>query len=219
MNPITQLHRQLSLNGPRATARALVGKLWRMVTPAKPDPWLAFDRGYGIDTTGTEVPDENDCVGDNWLSGQRYQGCNPDNLRAALHGLKLNWHDKATFVDLGSGKGRALIVASSFPFIRVRGVEYSRKLHDAAMSNIWLARLENVTSECADASTVIYSNGPQVVFMYNPFGRELMYKVIENIHCHPYPVTIIYMGTLCADMFGAFFTPVSSDGWTHVFKK
>ncbi len=222
MNILTQLHRQLSLNGPRNTAKAIAGKLWRMVTPPKPDPWLAFDRLYGIDTSGTEVPDENDCVGDNWMSGQRYQGCNPENLQRALHSLKLNWPDKATFVDLGSGKGRALFVASSFPFAHVRGVEYSHKLHQAALHNIALTVLDNVTSECADASTATFTEGPQVVFCYNAFGSEIMAKVINNLLKHSYPVTFIYMGkedTGNPALLRAAFKEVSDDGWTHIFKK
>jgi hypothetical protein len=40
------------------------------------------------------------------------------------------------FVDMGSGKGRALLVASEFPFAKIVGVELSQHLHQIAEENI-----------------------------------------------------------------------------------
>jgi len=41
-----------------------------------------------------------------------------------------------TFVDLGSGKGRVLLMASHYPFKRIIGVEFIPELHQVAQENI-----------------------------------------------------------------------------------
>ncbi len=41
-----------------------------------------------------------------------------------------------TFIDLGSGKGRVLLMASEYPFQKIIGVEFMPELHRAAQKNI-----------------------------------------------------------------------------------
>ena len=41
-----------------------------------------------------------------------------------------------TFIDLGSGKGRVLLMASDYPFKKIIGVEFMPELHRAAQENI-----------------------------------------------------------------------------------
>ncbi|QDT37699.1 class I SAM-dependent methyltransferase [Stratiformator vulcanicus] len=45
-------------------------------------------------------------------------------------------YEQFSFVDLGSGKGRVLLMASEFPFREVVGVELSSQLHEIAANNI-----------------------------------------------------------------------------------
>jgi predicted RNA methylase len=59
----------------------------------------------------------------------------------ALNSLQLQWEDFA-FIDLGSGKGRTLLLAAEYPFERVIGVEYCPQLNEVARSNIPKLRLE-----------------------------------------------------------------------------
>lgn len=222
MNLATQLHRQLVLNGPRATAKAAFGKVCRIFSRPKPDPWLAFDRLHNIDTSGTEIPDKADCVGDNWMQGQRYQGCNPDNLAKVLR--ELGPYDNKTFIDMGSGKGRALVVAAMFPFNWIVGVEYSQELNRIATDNVWRAGFGGlpITICTMDAAKYVLPPTECVIHFYNPFGEELMDRVLANIKASwrecPRKITLIYQGELCADLFNQHFRRVGGDSWVGVWE-
>jgi predicted RNA methylase len=45
-------------------------------------------------------------------------------------------HGETTFVDIGSGKGRALIIAAEYAFKRIIGVEYSPSLATICRRNL-----------------------------------------------------------------------------------
>src|SRR5262245_54030407 len=90
-----------------------------------------FDLKYGVDTSGRVVPAESDVVGSNWIHGAKYDAEDATALDEILSELPIRY-DHFTFVDLGSGKGRAVLVASRFPFKRVMGVEYSKTLNEIA---------------------------------------------------------------------------------------
>jgi SAM-dependent methyltransferase len=82
------------------------------------------------------------------------------------------------FVDIGSGLGRALLVASEYPFRRVLGYEISPALHRGAIRNI--ESLQEAGRACAqavsingDAVAADWPSGRCVFFMFNSFDREL----------------------------------------------
>jgi predicted RNA methylase len=81
--------------------------------------------------------------------------------------------NETTFVDLVSGKGRALIVAAFYPFARIIGVEYSPQL-----TAIWRQNLQKlgVADKCevisADAADYQFPDGTLLVFLYNPFDLQ-----------------------------------------------
>jgi SAM-dependent methyltransferase len=87
-----------------------------------------------------------------------------------------------TFLDFGSGKGRALFLAAARPFRRIIGIEISPELHRIALSNI--ARFPSaspIDSILADAALVPIPAGPLIAFFYNPFGAGTMSKVLRNL--------------------------------------
>jgi hypothetical protein len=90
------------------------------------------------------------------------------------------------FVDLGSGKGRALLVASELPFAKIIGVELSRELHRIAEQN--LGRYRSASQRCTtfslycmNASEYTFGPEPLVLFLSNPFGRETIRRVLANL--------------------------------------
>jgi SAM-dependent methyltransferase len=89
------------------------------------------------------------------------------------------------FLDYGSGLGNVLLMAATFPFREVIGVEYSQKLHDAAAQIIRQAesrlKCRNIQLVVADASTYDLPNDVTVIYFFNPFRGLLLRKVIENI--------------------------------------
>jgi hypothetical protein len=91
-----------------------------------------------------------------------------------------------TFVDLGSGKGRALLMASDYPFRRIVGVELLPALHRTAEENLAHYHSDSqkcfaVESVCADAITFRLPAGPLVVYLFNPFPQSGLRRAIENL--------------------------------------
>lgn len=221
MNLVSTLRRQLAINGVGGTISTVAGRVARAFKPAEPDPWIEFDRRHGADTCGKVLPQQDSVVGVNWMHGQRYQGCNPDVLAEKLKRLPIG--SDTTFIDFGSGKGRALIVAAGFRFGRVIGVEYCEQLHEVAQANLRKLGDERVVSIHADATQFKLPVTPLVLFLYNPFGPELMQQLITNVRlshkASPRPIQVIYMGTLCRDQWMAvdFLHAVDEDGWTTVW--
>ena len=90
------------------------------------------------------------------------------------------------FVDYGSGKGRALLVASDFPFEVIRGVEFSQDLHAIAQENIhrYLNPKQvcrNIESVYGDAIEFAPAEISTVHFFYSPFRQNVMQAVCKNI--------------------------------------
>jgi hypothetical protein len=98
---------------------------------------------------------------------------------------------------LGSGKGRALLVASRFPFKKIVGVELSHQLHRTANRNIevfhadW-QRCTNLISVCENAATFELPKDNLVVYLYNPFDEHVLSTVVSRLEhsLSQYPRTI-----------------------------
>ena len=97
----------------------------------------------------------------------------------------------ATFVDLGCGRGRALVLAARSGFRRVIGVELDEELVADARNNLalWTARKRNgatpstdLTVEHEDAAAFAPPPGPLLVFLFNSFGPETLRRVLETLH-------------------------------------
>lgn len=157
-------------------AQAFYGSGWDRVHP--------FDLVHGTDTSGFVSAGE--LPADEAASAHAvcYAGSQPSLVRLALASLPPV--DTCTFVDLGCGKGRALLVASEFPFRDILGVELSAPLARVACRNAALVarRFPQRTAICVavdDASTFPLPAGDLVLFLYHPFGAELVAKVVEGI--------------------------------------
>lgn len=115
-----------------------------------------FDRRFGIDTTGTIDLNSLQIQSDNWFYGRHYSPTPSDAVPRIIGDLPIR-HEDFVFVDLGSGKGRVLLLASEFPFKKVIGVEFSPELHAIAEQNIRSYRSESqkcraVECICQDAT-------------------------------------------------------------------
>jgi SAM-dependent methyltransferase len=168
----------------------------------------AWDAALGVDTDGIIPPEALDVAATGTPLGTRYQpiGVNFDPagvLRAA--GVAPSG---TTFIDLGSGKGRALLMAAMLPFARIVGVEYSPELHAIADRNRAAAPGEDrIELRCLDARAYEFPPGPLVIFLYNPFGPVILGPVIANLRRSleedPRPVAIIYVTPEHADLWDA----------------
>ena len=109
-----------------------------------------------------------------------------------------------TFVDVGSGKGKLLLLASRFPFVESIGIEYTRGLHQTAMENIRKFKRRsnthlNISSVHADALEWEMPNRPAVYFVYNAFDYETTNAFFAKLEKHILKTkvsTIIIYGNL-----------------------
>ncbi len=93
--------------------------------------------------------------------------------------------DQYTFIDLGAGMGRALLLASAYPFRAVFGVEMHPTLARIARKNISLWRAAGrvpipVRMFCRDALEFPLPAGPCVAFLFNPFGGPVLRRLLRT---------------------------------------
>jgi SAM-dependent methyltransferase len=104
-----------------------------------------FDWKFGVDTDGSIPLTKLDIESPNKVYGANYGATRPDIFWEAIENLKINYQD-FIFLDLGSGKGRVVLLASELPFKEIIGVEFSPELNDIAEVNI--RKYESPTQRC-----------------------------------------------------------------------
>jgi SAM-dependent methyltransferase len=145
----------------------------------------AFDRQLGVETSGIVRLHELAFESEHKDLGARYQATAPDAFARTMEEVELAGGE-LTFVDLGAGKGRALLLASRLPFRRLVGVEFSPELTAVGERNVasWRARTPGcpeIELRCQDAATYDFPDEPLLVYMYNPFEEPLMLEVLGNL--------------------------------------
>ncbi len=116
------------------------------------------------------------------------------------------------FIDLGSGKGRTLLMASDYPFCRVVGVELLPALNLIAQENLNKYRSDAqkcfaIESTCADAAGFDFPGEPIVLFLFNPFPESGLRRVIANLEQslreYPRKVYVLYHNPLLEHVLSA----------------
>jgi SAM-dependent methyltransferase len=112
------------------------------------------------------------------------------------------------FVDVGAGKGRALLLAAELPFRKFIGVELSEELARIAQRNVarWslVTRPKvNIRVVNGDAATFRWPRTPLLVYLYNPFACTLIAQMAENLGAAAGSgsglVDLIYVNPTCTD--------------------
>jgi SAM-dependent methyltransferase len=148
---------------------------------------VAWDARLGIETESRISASELDVdvKSIKWAQGNRYEPSSVDAFREMMDALKIDF-EQYEFVDLGSGKGRTLILATEYGFRKITGVEYAKNLHDVASRNIEklkgkIRNWENVVAVHLDATKFAIPNEPVVLYMFNPFSLGPMKTIVRNI--------------------------------------
>lgn len=126
-------------------------------------------------------------------------------MMAALSAhARFDFHDY-TFIDLGSGKGRTLLMASDYPFRRILGVELLPALNQIARANLTQYRGESqkcfaLESFCGDATEFAFPAEPLALFLFNPFPETGLRRVVANLERslreHPRRAYVLYHNPL-----------------------
>ena len=120
--------------------------------------------------------------------------------RRALKSLPILNHSGYTFIDIGSGRGRALFVAAEYPFRRIEGVEFATELHVQARENVLAfrgVRRKCTRIECVNMNAIDYPFPDEnlVVYLFNPFDSRVMEKVLSNLETslenHPRDIFLV----------------------------
>jgi hypothetical protein len=164
-----------------------------------------FDRTHLVHTDGEyegvtylsdlKIPSQN------WIEGTNYVPIAPEVFNCVLSRLDIRW-EGYTFIDYGSGKGRALLLASEYPFKEIIGLEFSPELHHAAETNIRLYRsrsqkCRNIQSLNIDFTQFVLPKEPLLLFFNHPCRERVLHEVVKRIGefllTSPYPLYLVYL--------------------------
>ena len=133
-----------------------------------------------------------------------YQPTDPALFREMMSALPIQF-DKFTFIDLGSGKGRTLLMASEYPFQKIIGVELLPELHQVAQENLRLYQSESqkcfaLESVCGNATTFPFPAEPLVLYLFNPLPesglRQMLANLDRSLAANPRPAYVLYHNPL-----------------------
>lgn len=99
------------------------------------------------------------------------------------------------FLDVGCGKGYVLWQAAMHGFSVVSGIEYDEKLFAICLRNLRrLGLADRIHPVCADACSFDGYGQYDVFYFFNPFGAEVLQKVMEEIiaQCAGREVMLLY---------------------------
>ena len=146
-----------------------------------------FDADHGVTTEALVFLGELDpeAIGPSLQYATHYEAT-PVAEAEALIGSSPLTPAQATFVDLGAGMGRVVLLAARRPFRSVIGVEISPALVEIARENLSTARdpkriARDVKMVRADAADYAFPRGDLVVYMYNPFRGPVLDRVLTNL--------------------------------------
>ncbi len=183
-----------------AYVQRLVGEMFEAARPRSD-----FDRRHGVQTDsdrGETTPLRTLRIPSaNWIQGEDYSPVDPERFRAALSALRVPLDDY-TFVDFGSGKGRAVLLASEYSFRELVGIDFSPELTSIAERN-WSVyqspkrRCATARFVCQDFMNYEIPDSPSVLYFYHPCGEALLKKVVAKTADvagrHATPVAIVYV--------------------------
>jgi SAM-dependent methyltransferase len=195
-----KVRQALQRDGFRATLRKSLADLLRLTRGAGPDE---FDRRHGTDTGRSEPLWKFHVPSPNARFGIRYEASDEEDLIEAIGLLPENPRD-FTFIDLGCGKGRTLLVASALGFRQVVGVDFVAELVEIARANLAKMGVANADVLYGDAADFDFPDGGLVVYLGNPFTQEVMRRVIAHLQkAGGRPLYVIYKVPKCSDVLDA----------------
>jgi SAM-dependent methyltransferase len=166
-----------------------------------------YDFDHRVDTTWATVSFRTRLR--ELISGAQYQASEPELFHSILQALPAS-PKGLTFIDLGSGKGRTLLMASDYAFRRIIGVELLDELHQIAKRNIATYHPEqqrcfDIEASSGDAREFQFPPEPFVLYLFNPFPDYVLQTVLENLResvaSLPREVYVIYHNLVHEDVF------------------
>lgn len=186
-----RLERSLKQRGVAGSLRHYAVRAYRIVRPQKLKPH-PFDLKYGVHTNAYIEGSELGTGHEHDIYNVCYYPSPPSVIQGSIEAWQSSLLPSDppvsdfTCFDLGAGMGRAVMVASFFPFKKVIGIEMNAGLTEEAHRNfaIWLKTpracndLDVVTS---DATEYPWPNAPLMIYMFNPFEEPVVLRLLASL--------------------------------------
>jgi SAM-dependent methyltransferase len=170
------------------TARIFAKALWEFARDSTPSRQkqrfgdIDFDWDFRMDTTSARVGWRERLLGE---LHSLYQPTEPAPFREMISRLPVNLCE-FTFIDIGSGKGRVLLMAANYPFRRIIGLELLPALHSIALQN--LARYKSQTQQCfriepvcCDACDFELPLEPLLLYFFHPLSQPDLHRFLAHL--------------------------------------
>lgn len=210
-------HEQTRVRGSTGAASLLIRELFgflRDSTPARRRSRygdMDYDWEQRVNTTAGTLDWRTRLLG---VFHSPYQPTDPALFREMLAALAIDFRE-FTFVDIGSGKGRTLLLAAEYPFRRIVGVELIAELHRAAEENIAAWRAQSparlpaaIEALRLDAREFVFPVAPLVLYLFNPLPETGLRQVLQNLERSlmqaPRTCWVVYHNPLLEAMFDGF---------------
>lgn len=200
-------------NGRLRTLLRLVSLLWQFARESTPSHRRSrygdvdYDWDFRVDTTSATVGWRERLLG---LFHSPYQPTDPALFHEMLASLTIDFRE-FTFIDIGSGKGRVLLMAADYPFQRILGVELFPALDRIARQNIRDYRSDSqrcfaIEAMCADARAFAFPPQPTILYLFNPLPEAGLAEMMKNLEAslreHPRQVFMLYHNPLLESVLG-----------------
>jgi SAM-dependent methyltransferase len=166
-----------------------------------------FDADHGVTTEALVFLGELDpeAIGPSLEYATHYEATPVAQAQALLDASPLP-PERTTFVDLGAGMGRVVLLAARRPFRAVIGVEISPALVEIARDNLTTVRdplrvTRDVKIVSADALSYAFPRGDLTIFLFNPFRAPILEDVLNNVRTTAEERDVVLL----------YHTPVESD--------
>lgn len=201
----------------------------RFFMPGLFDQKSSVDRIPGVETNRAVHASSLGYTRDYGRGGNAYGAIDENTFIRALQCIPID-PSGFYFVDLGSGKGRALFLAAKTGFNKVIGVEFSQSLHLLAEKNIAAAskswpHVNRIEIIHGDARNYDFPVVPTILYLYNPFDVEVMSQVLKNleksVRTHINDVWVMYANPIDRELFegSPYFQYISSVAGVAIFRR
>lgn len=170
-----------------AVYKTMVQKLRRMAPAARAAARAdaAFDRQWGIDTSREVTMSALDYPASLRGSSHHYQASGTHVLDQAIACAGID-PSAFSFVDLGCGKGRVVLLAAARGFVAAIGVEYSPLLTQIARSNAATFVARGGAAQVplfwqGNAANYSPPEGNIFVYLYNSFGADILSGCLDQL--------------------------------------
>jgi SAM-dependent methyltransferase len=160
---------------------------------------IDYDCDHAVDTTWARLPFSVRLR--EVFSERLYQPTVEEEFAAIMQHLAVVDFERCTFIDLGSGKGRALLLAAMYPFARIVGVEVQPRLNAIACDNIERfneagQQCHSIESLCCDAREYEFPLTEIVLYLFNPFPdyvlRDVLANLVASARSAPRSILVLY---------------------------